>query len=37
MSDVVRLLLWVTLAFGGLVILLGLAAMVLAYYSRYDR
>jgi hypothetical protein len=37
MSDVIRLLLWVTLAFGGLTVLVGVAAMVLAYYSRYDR
>jgi hypothetical protein len=37
MSDVIRLLLWLALAFGGLTVLVGLAAWVLAYYSRYDR
>jgi hypothetical protein len=37
MSDVIRLLIGVVLALGGLTVLLGVAAWVLAYYSRYDR
>jgi hypothetical protein len=37
MSDVIRLLIGLTLALGGLTILIGLAAWVMAYYSRYDR
>jgi hypothetical protein len=37
MSDVIRLLIGVALALGGLTILIGAAAMVMAYLSRYDR
>jgi hypothetical protein len=37
MSDVVRLLIGLVLALGGLTILIGVAAWVMAYLSRYDR